>query len=383
MKRFLQVILVAAAVCGTRLLGTPAAFMPVEIDHYLASRPENIVWGWFPLDAEPALRINSGETVSIDTLTGSGATQDEEPVVFLTQFGIQENEILQDTIDFWSSRAGRPREGRGAHLLTGPIYMEGAEPGDVLKIEILSLETRVPWGFNSTSATGGVFSSDYPGYVGEELLDIQPWTRHLIRTGMSNRRHVALFADGIEVPMSPFMGIMAVAPENPAVGQPGVTVAGVQGSSPPGPFGGNMDVRDLGAGTTLYLPVFHPGALFYVGDPHGVQGDGEVSGTALEQSLSGTFRFSVLKGKSIDGPWAENDTHYILLGIDADLDRAMRKAVREVVDFLVTEKGLTPAKALSLASLGVDFRIGEAVSLTQVVTAHIPKEFFLWPRHAR
>jgi acetamidase/formamidase len=239
----------------------------------------------------------------------------------------------------------------------------------------------VPWGINSTSASGGVFSPDYPGFIeGEPALEIPGGTRHLIRTGTNAAgEEVAFFAEGIEVPMHPFMGIMAVAPENPTVGQPGVTVAGVQSSRPPGPFGGNLDVRDLGAGTTLYLPVFHPGALFYVGDPHGMQGDGEVSGTAIEQSVSGVFRLTVLEGASIDGPWAENDTHYILMGIDVDLDRAMRKAVREVVDFLVAEKGLTPAKALSLASVGVDFRVGEVVDLTQVVTGYIAKDSFLEP----
>jgi len=138
-----------------------------------------------------------------------------------------------------------------------------------------------------------------------------------------------------------------------------------------------LDVKDLKAGTTLYLPVFHPGALFYAGDPHGAQGDGEVSGTAIEQSMNGAFRFIVHKGKTITNPRAETDTHYLLMGIDLDLDRAMRQAVWEVVDFLVSEKGLSPAKALSLSSIAVDFRVGEVVDLTQVVVGYIPKEIFL------
>jgi acetamidase/formamidase len=123
--------------------------------------------------------------------------------------------------------------------------------------------------------------------------------------------------------------------------------------------------------------VFHPVALFYVGDPHGAQGDGEVSGTAIEQSLSGTFRLVVHKGVRISGPRAETDTHYLLMGIDLDLDRAMRQATWEVVDFLVKEKGLSPAKALSLASIAVDFRVSEVVDLTQVVTGFVPKNIFL------
>jgi acetamidase/formamidase len=177
--------------------------------------------------------------------------------------------------------------------------------------------------------------------------------------------------------MGPFMGTMAVAPENPTPGQPGVTIAGVQGSNPPGPYGGNMDFKELKAGSTLYLPVFHPGALFYAGDPHGIQGDGEISGNAIEQSLTGVFRFTVLKGKKISAPRAENATHYFLMGIDLDLDRAMRMAAYETVDFLVKEKGLTPAKALSLSSIAVDFRIAEVVDGTQVVVGSIPKSLFL------
>ena len=138
-----------------------------------------------------------------------------------------------------------------------------------------------------------------------------------------------------------------------------------------------MDVKDLTAGATLFLPVFHPGARFYVGDPHSAQGDGEVSGTAIEQSLTGIFRFTVHKGQTIDGPRAETDTHYIMMGIDLDLDRALRKSVQAVVDFLVQEKDLTPAKAFSLASVAVDFHVAEAVDLTQLVSGKIPKSLFL------
>jgi acetamidase/formamidase len=176
------------------------------------------------------------------------------------------------------------------------------------------------------------------------------------------------------------MGIMAVAPAGPVVGEPGVTIAGVQNSTPPGPYGGNMDLKDLGAGSRLYLPVLQRGALFYVGDPHGTQGNGEVSGNALEQSLTGVFRFVLHKGKTIAAPRAETATHYILMGIDVDLDRAMRLAVTEVVKFLVEEKGLTAAKAFSLASLAVDFQVAEAVDLAQLVSAKIPKSVFLTGR---
>ena len=376
-------LLAGASACATLALGACAApdsgalrDQPVEADHFVASRPETVSWGWYPLDKEPVVRVQSGETVRINTLTHAGATQNEEPVAYLSGLGVPREEILQDVLDFWASRDGRPREGRSGHVITGPIYVEGADPGDMLEVQILSLETRVPWGVNNTSATGGVFSPDYPGArTDDPLLDIPRGTRHLIRTGVVDGQEVAFLSGDIQVPLAPFMGILAVAPD-PVVGQPGVTVPGVQSSRPPGAFGGNLDVKDLTAGTSVYLPVFQPGALFYTGDPHGAQGDGEVSGTAIEQSLSGVFRFVVHEGVSISGPRAETDTHHLVMGIDLDLDRAARNATWEAVDFLTTQKGLTPADALSLASIAVDLRVSEVVDLTQVVTAFIPKSIF-------
>jgi acetamidase/formamidase len=360
--------------------GTTGAAVVPTADHTVLATPGNVAWGDYPSDKAPVLRMRSGETVLLHALTHAGATQNEDPITHLGAEGITPEEIPQEVVDFWASREGRPREGRSGHLITGPIFVEGAEPGDVLEVQVLSLETLAPWGINNTSARGGVLSEAYPGSrEGDVGLDIPPGTRHVIRTAVVNGREVALFAPGIEIPLDPFMGIMAVAPANPTVGEPGVTVPGVQGSRPPGAFGGNLDVKDLRVGSTLYLPVFHPGALFYVGDPHGVQGDGEVSGTALEQSLSGTFRLVVHKDRSLEGPRAEDATHWILMGIDLDLDRALVKAVREVVDFLVEEKGMTPAKAFALASMAVDFRISEAVDLTQVVSGFIPKSLFLAP----
>ena len=358
------------------VLGATPAGQSTE--HFVPSRPETVTWGSYPIDRLPVLTIGSGEIVRIDTLTHAGATQNENPETYLGAFGVERDDILDDVIDFWASREGRPREGRSGHVITGPIAIDGAEPGDMLEIQILELTPRVPYGINNTSPTGGVFSSRYPGaQPGDAPLDIPPRTRHFIRTATVDGRDVALFSPEIHVPLAPFMGIMAVAPATPTVGQPGVTVPGVQSSRPPGPFGGNMDLKDLVAGSVLYLPVFQPGALFYVGDPHSAQGDGEVSGTAIEQSLSGVFRFVLHKGEAISGPRAETDTHYILMGIDLDLDRALQMAVREVVSFLVSEKGLTPAKALSLASIAVDFHVAEVVDLTQVVSGQIPKGLFL------
>ena len=366
-----------AAACGLLLAGAARAQPPAPPDHHVASTPANVVWGWFPIDREPVLTVQSGDTVRVDTLSHAGSTQAEDPERYLGQFGVAPEEVLQDVLDFWESRSGRPREGRSGHVITGPIYVAGAEPGDTLEVQVLALRTRVAYGINSTGPESGVFGAGYPGTAPDDEPLAMPAVRHFIRTASVGGREVALVADGVEVPLAPFMGILAVAPRAPAVGEPGVTVAGVQASRPPGPFGGNLDIKDLGAGSTLYLPVFHPGARFYVGDPHAAQGDGEVSGTAIEQSLSGDFRLVLHKDRPMDGPRAEDATHDILMGIDLDLDRALRKAVAATVDFLVAERGLSRSQAFSLASIAVDFRIAEAVDLTQVVTAFVPKAVFV------
>jgi acetamidase/formamidase len=352
-----------------------------QADWFVPSRPETVAWGWIPIDNPPVLTIQSGQTVRIDTISHQGAMHDEDPVTVFGALGVKPEEILQDVNDFWSSRASRPTgAGRSAHILTGPIYIEGAEPGDMLEIQILDIETRVPYGINSTSPTSGVLGPNYPGTL--------PWDqppqgmRRLIRTAKVDGREVALFAENITVPLGPFMGIMAVAPPVPVPGPPlGGQVPGgrMQSSRPPGPFGGNLDVKDLTAGSTLYLPVFHPGARFYAGDPHAAQGDGEVDGTAIEQSLTGTFRFILHKGKTIPLPRAETKTHYVMMGIDMDLNRAMRIAVQEVVNFLVAEKGLTPGDAYALASIACDFHVAEAVDLTQLVVGKVPKDIFKEP----
>ena len=345
---------------------------------HVHSTPDNVVLGVFPSDRAPVARVASGAVVRIDTLSQRGATQQEDPVTFLGKFGVKPDEVLKDVKDLWAARAAKPQNerGGGGHILTGPIYIEGAEPGDTLAVDLLDMKTRVPYGINSTSSTGGIFAANYPAAKGDAIPEM-PNTSHLIRTGTLNGHDVAFFSDTIHVPIHHFFGTMAVAPDHPTVGQPGVRVDGLQTSGPPGAYGGNMDFRDLKAGSTLYLPVFHSGALFYVGDPHGGQGDGEVSGNAIEQSLTGVFRFRVLKGKTIDGPRAEDATHYFLMGIDLDLNRAMRKAVLATMDFLVKEKGMTPDEALSLCSVGIDFRIAEVVDTTQVVVGSVPKSLFL------
>ena len=380
---------------GTDARRRPGGSRP-RWDHHLRASADTLHWGGFPIDWEPALTITSGKTVRVDLLSHQGATQEIHPVEYFAAFGAGPEAVLPDAVDFWQSRAERQASGRqyGGHVLTGPIYVEGAEPGDTLAIDIVDVQTRAPYGFNNTAPEGGVMATFYPGWrEGDTGLDIPaeippdmpagvwPDVRtHMYRVGPHRGQDVVFFSDELKVPARPFPGIIAVAPQsgvfigNTEDAPPPAT--GVQNSTPPWTFGGNMDVRDLCSGSTLYLPVFQPGAQVFMGDPHSAQGDGEVSGTAVEHSCVGNFRITVVKDVETELPWAENETHWIMMGIHWDLDRAMRMAVEKTVDFLVTTQGLTVPKAYSFASIAVNYHNAEVVDRTQVVTGYVPKDVF-------
>lgn len=390
-----------AALAAAGIVAAPAAAAqkkPAKGAH-IKSTPPNVVYGGFPVDRGAISTVQPGQAVTIDTLTSVGLTVPTvSPTDYFAQFGVKPNEIIPDMTAFWQSLPTRTKY-TGPHILTGPIDIAGAEPGDTLEIETVDLQTRVPYGMNLTAPDSGVYSVTYPGFrPGDAPLDIPaaapdavaglaPDVRqHLLRTGVSKRKpnkgkEVTFFGKDIEVPLHKFMGVMGV---KPAAGTYiGYTPTappypdGVQSSVPPGPYGGNLDVRDLTVGSKLYLPVFQSGAGFYVGDSHSVQGDGEVSGTANEQSLVGTFKFKVHKGRKSSGPFAEDAKNWLVMGIDHDLDRALKFSIKNAIDFLKGSKGLTTAKAYSLLSIAVDFTISEAVDRTQVVTARIPKSIFL------
>src|SRR5215475_12241454 len=257
-------------------------------DATLRSTPETVVWGYFAADIPPALRIKSGQTVRIDTVSHGGVNTGVDPVTFFGRHGVAADEVLKDAIDIYQ-KVNRPR-GASAHILTGPVYIEEAAPGDMLEVRILALENRVPYGVNNSNRGTGALPDLLTGP-----------TPKVIR--FDTARNVALFSPEIEVPLQPFMGIMAVAPTKESW---------MISSRPPWRWGGNMDFNKLTAGATLYLPVFHNGAQFFAGDSHAVQGDGEVDGTAIEASLTGTFQFIVHKGagRGMKWPRAEDATHY-------------------------------------------------------------------------
>jgi acetamidase/formamidase len=330
-------------------LACPAAAQPAPtVDATLASRPETIVWGYITADVPPALTIKSGQTVKIDTVSHQGLLGKEDPVAFFASAGIAKDQVLQDAIDIYKTV---PRtKGLSVHVLTGPIYVDGAAPGDMLEVRIHNLELRVPYGVNNSGPTSGVL----PGLLSAPAPKI---------IKLDTKRNVALFSDDIEVPLAPFLGIMSVAPSRDVL---------LVSSRPPWRWGGNIDFNKLVAGASLYLPVFNTGA------PHAVQGDGEVNGTAIEASLTATLQFIVHKGagKAMNWPRAEDATHYYAMGMDLDLNVAMRQATRETVNFLREEFGLSVEDAYALASIAVDFRVAEAVDSVQMIYGMIPKKLF-------
>ena len=329
----------------------PATYAP---DATLRSTPENVVWGWIPANYPPVVRVRSGQTVKIDTVSNQGMNTGRDPVPYFGAAGIPPEEVLQDAKDIFC--AVRREEGAGSHILTGPVYVEGAEPGDMLEVRVLDVALRVPYGVNSTGPGWGVLP---------ELLTAP--SPMVIKLDLE--RNVGLFSDNVEVPLAPFMGIVAVAPPPELVRV---------STKPPGPYGGNMDCKHLTAGSTLYLPVFNVGALLYTGDGHGAQGDGEVDGSALEMSLTPTLQLIVHKGagRSMKWPRAEDAAHHYPMGMDADLETAMRHAVQHAVDFLKESAGLSAAEAYALCTLSVDFRVGEAVNIVKMVYGVIPKKLF-------
>jgi acetamidase/formamidase len=340
----------ALAMVAVTVAISAAAWPQVKADVTLQSTPKTVVRGIFASDVPPVLRIRTGQTVRIDTVSHQGLQKN--PVEYFAADGIPESQVLPDAIAIYK---GVPAtSGFGGHVLTGPIYIESAEPGDVLEVRVRQLDNRVPYGVNAVGK-GGVL----PGL----LPDSDPKT---IKLDLA--RGVAKFSADVEIPLVPFLGIMAVAgpPEQPRIS-----------SRPPGAYGGNMDFKHLTVGSTLYLPVFNKGALFYTGDSHAVQGDGEVDGTALEASLTATLQFIVHKGggKDLLFPRAEDAENYYVLGMDKDLNLALKNAVSEAVKFL-QGKGLSVRDAYALSSVGVDFGIAEAVDENLTVYGKIPKRLF-------
>jgi acetamidase/formamidase len=312
--------------------------------HELPLTPEHVHWGYYDARLAPALRVASGDRVRVETMVAGGLQR-------LRLAGVPEADIPQSLKTVEERVTER---GPGAHPMSGPIFVETAAPGDTLEVRIVAIEFLHDFGVNAFSPGGGVLPDEYP-YAGLRLLRWRPGATSVE------------FKPGITLPLAPFFGSIGLAPP-PLVGR--------ISSRPPGWHGGNLDNKDLVAGTVLYLPVHVPGALLSIGDGHALQGDGEVTGTALETSLRGTFELRVLKGQRLRWPRAETPTHYIAMGLHEDLDEATKLAVREMVEFLMAEKKLSRDEAYMLCSLAADLHVTQAVDATKGVHATLAKSLF-------
>ena len=311
----------------------------------LKATPTTVAWGYYDAAAAPVLRVHSGDTVVFETMiTNSPAN--------LEKAGVPPDQVQQSLRDIYKEVTNK---GPGGHILTGPVFVEGAEPGDTLEVRIQKIELAIPYAYNGFRAGAGFLTNDFP----YSRIKIIPLDRE---------RMVAKFAPGIEIPLHPFFGSIGEAPPESY---------GRLNSAPPWLHAGNMDNKELVAGSTLYLPVHVPGALFEIGDGHAGQGNGEVDITALETSLIGTIQFVVRKDLKIDYPRAETPTHYISMGFDDDLSEATRLAVRHMIDFLVKEKHLSRDDAYMLTSVAGDVDISELVDNNKGVHVMMPKAVFV------
>jgi acetamidase/formamidase len=327
-------------------LATASAFAHPPRTHRLEATPATVAYGYYWAEAPPVLRIDSGDIIDVDTLLTNTPTG-------LAKAGVPDDKI-QASLKAIVSEVTGDRRGPGGHILTGPVYVEGAEPGDVLEVKILSIELPLDYGYNGCS-----------GYLPENC---EPGVPSKI-IPLDRKRMTAQFLPGMVIPLKPFYGSIGIAPE-PEMGR--------LSSNPPGRHAGNLDNRELVAGSTLYIPVFAPGALFEIGDGHVAQGDGEVDQTAIETSLRGRLQLTVRKDMKLKWPRAETATDYISMATDPDLAVATKAAIQEMIDFLVSEKKLTRHQAYQLVSIAGNVAITQLVDKPNVgVHVKLPKSIFV------
>ncbi|MGH9719197.1 MAG: acetamidase/formamidase family protein [Bryobacteraceae bacterium] len=325
------------------LLGLAAAALAEH--HRLPSTPKTVHWGYYDAAQPPVLRVRSGDTVEIRSAMIDTPEALESAGVRSAEIEAEHRAIHQQV----------QQRGPGPHVLTGPVYVEGAEPGDTLEVRIESVRLALPYAVNLFKPGLGTIPEDFP----YEYRKVIP---------LDEKRMVARFTPGVEIPLKPFFGSMGVAP--PAS-------LGRINSAPPWVHAGNLDNKELVAGTTLYIPVHARGALFSAGDAHAGQGNGEVSLTALETVLTGVFRLTVRKDQRLKWPSAETPTHYMTMGFDENLDLAIKIALREMIDFLSSRFKLSRADAYLLASDAADFSITQLVDGKRGVHAMIAKSIFV------
>ncbi len=306
--------------------------------HHLLPSVETCHFGFFDAALKPALSVRSGDIVTIDTVTGSKAVLPDPEKFFIPP---ALGPILDSLPPF------------GPHILTGPVYVEGAKPGNVLEVRIHEVKVIQDWGFNLIVPQLGTLPHDYDDMVHTNIpIDLA--------------RNVGIMPWGLELPLRPFFGVMGIAPPKGW---------GKVSSVAPTAMAGNLDNKELVAGATLYLPVFNEGALFSCGDGHGCQGDGEVNVTAIETALQGTFEFIVRDDLGFTWPRAETPTHFITMGMDPDLDQCAIKALREMIALLGERAGLSHSDAYMLCSLAGDLHVTQTVNGSKGVHMMMDKNF--------
>ncbi|WP_228942614.1 acetamidase/formamidase family protein [Nocardioides sp. Leaf374] len=358
---------------------------------YVRARAEEVLWGRLPNRlSEPVAVVSSGDVVTLDTLSHEGLLEDQgqDPREYFGSFGVPERHVLRDAVEV---AAHTPHDGPGPHVVTGPVAVRGAEPGDVLRVDVLDLPLRVPYGVVSNRHGKGALPGEYPErFVGDpahaayvnEGGNISVFTEVVRSRGGLRGRLPGDVPVGFD--LHPFLGMMGVARDTTALVD----------SVPPTYAGGNIDINDLTVGSTLYLPVQVAGAMFFAGDPHMAQGDGEVALTAMEGSLRPTLRLSVVKrgsrgapAQAFEQPFAENRDFWIPIGLsDPDgpegggnatsLDLAMKDAVRQALAFLVEERGMAGPVAYAYLSAAADFQCSQVVDRTTGIHALIRKADF-------
>ena len=302
--------------------------------HYLNPTPQTVHWGHFNASIPAVLQVESGDEVVIDTFSG-GMSEVADPSLFRP-----EHRLIVDTVP----------QIMGPHILTGPVHVKGAEPGDTLEVRILNIELTTDWGWNIIRPLKGALPEDFPN-LSRRVIPIDRQT------------NMARLPWGVDVPLRPFFGIIGVAP--PAA-------YGLVSSVEPREYGGNIDNKEFIPGTSLFLPVFVPGANLSVGDGHAVQGDGEVCLTALETCLKGRFQVIVHK-QSLNFPRAITPTHYISMGMDVDLDDAAKQALRNMIKWLTEIKPWTAEEAYVFCSLACDLHVTQLVDGNKGIHAMVSR----------
>ena len=295
--------------------------------HSLRASPDTVRLGVFDAAFPPVHTIQSGDTVEVQCVSGRDEVMPPP------------GSDLRAPPELLAVLEANPGSKAG-HIVTGPIAIEGAMPGDMLEIRIDDIVPGANWGYNVIRPLAGTLPEDFHETT-------------IMRIPVDTERRVCSLPWGTELALAPFFGVMGVAPP-PAFGR----IA----SKEPRIHGGNMDNKELTAGSTLYLPVWVPGANFSVGDGHGVQGDGEVCVTALEMCLTGTLTFVLHKNTELKQPRAETPTHFISMGMNEDLDQAMKQALREMIAFICARSNLSREQAYSFCSLAVDFHVTQTVN---------------------